>query len=458
MFFPKQGEQHPASSCAWLFRSDRPMSSLSQSHQLIGTEREDTKHQVSHHLSVSLDPDGVAAELVLEPSVGALGCGAFVVTARLGLIELDLLSTAWVVIDQRYMTQSAAVFALLGAAIGRIHQVVEIGHSGCAHQRQRNPRPAVMHRCTAEQRRDRHTAVGGVQVQLVAVPGDLVALGVAFGAPITLSGKFRNHLGKALAALPTDDGFLWRTHFAAPGTAALSWRRRFLSKHVFSRQQRLLRCGCLHQGPICRTHRALARLDGGAIPADMSDQGLPEMFLDEGFMHAFGQAVWGKFAEGAREGGFSGQFLPERKAPNAPQRPIDPQPFDQRRRSHQTQYGLGHKGIGQGATIMPRTSNTMPRGNKLLDAHPFQRVDEFLQLRRKRTNFGRKFRHQFVLNYTPALHDPFALCSMHFAGSSDDDFDNRIMPEMAARTSPFAPPAAKIPLGLIVLQEAHLLY
>jgi hypothetical protein len=45
---------------------------------------------------------------------------------------------------------------------------------------------------------------------------------------------------------------------------------------------------------------------------------------------------------------------------------------------------------------------------------------------------------------------------MHFAGSSDDDFDNRIMPEMAARTSPFPPPAAKIPLGLIVLQEARM--
>jgi hypothetical protein len=46
---------------------------------------------------------------------------------------------------------------------------------------------------------------------------------------------------------------------------------------------------------------------------------------------------------------------------------------------------------------------------------------------------------------------------MHFAGSSDDDFDNLIMPEMAARTSPFAPPAEKIPLGLIVLQEAHVI-
>jgi hypothetical protein len=31
------------------------------------------------------------------------------------------------------------------------------------------------------------------------------------------------------------------------------------------------------------------------------------------------------------------------------------------------------------------------------------------------------------------------------------------MPEMAARTSPFAPPAAKIPLALIVLQEAQLI-
>jgi len=43
---------------------------------------------------------------------------------------------------------------------------------------------------------------------------------------------------------------------------------------------------------------------------------------------------------------------------------------------------------------------------------------------------------EFVLHYTPALHDPFAMSSMHFAGSSDDDFDNHITPEMAARTPP----------------------
>jgi len=44
---------------------------------------------------------------------------------------------------------------------------------------------------------------------------------------------------------------------------------------------------------------------------------------------------------------------------------------------------------------------------------------------------------------------------MHLAGSNDVDFDTHIMPEMAARTSFFPPPAAKIHLGLIVLQEAH---
>jgi hypothetical protein len=46
---------------------------------------------------------------------------------------------------------------------------------------------------------------------------------------------------------------------------------------------------------------------------------------------------------------------------------------------------------------------------------------------------------------------------MHLAGSSGDDFDNRIMPEMAARTLLASPLAAKIHLGLIVLQEAQLI-
>ena len=53
--------------------------SLSQSHQLISGQRQHTKHQVSHHLGFTLDHDGVAAELVLEPSISALGGGALVV-------------------------------------------------------------------------------------------------------------------------------------------------------------------------------------------------------------------------------------------------------------------------------------------------------------------------------------------------------------------------------------------
>jgi hypothetical protein len=44
---------------------------------------------------------------------------------------------------------------------------------------------------------------------------------------------------------------------------------------------------------------------------------------------------------------------------------------------------------------------------------------------------------------------------MHLAGSSGDDFDNRIMPEMAARTLLASPLAAKNPLAFAVLQEAQ---
>jgi hypothetical protein len=94
----------------------------------------------------------------------------------------------------------------------------------------------MMHRCTAEQRQDGHSAGGGVQLRLAA-------LDVAIGAPITRSGQFRNYLRKALPALPPDEGPLWRTHYAVPEAGALSCgrRSRFHGNRRLGRQQRVLR-------------------------------------------------------------------------------------------------------------------------------------------------------------------------------------------------------------------------
>ena len=66
------------------------------------------------------------------------------------------------------MPQAAAVFAQLEAAISRVHEIVAIGDALSAHSRERNRGTAIVHRGRRQQRGDRHAAVSGVQMQLVA--------------------------------------------------------------------------------------------------------------------------------------------------------------------------------------------------------------------------------------------------------------------------------------------------
>jgi hypothetical protein len=65
-------------------------------------------------------------------------------------------------------------------------------------------------------------------------------------------------------------------------------------------------------------------------------------------------------------------------------------------------------------------------------------MDDLLQFRRQRIKLAHQVRQQFVLNRFPALHDLDRSDRIHLSGQSDDDLDNLIMPEMAARSSFFA--------------------
>ena len=79
-----------------------------------------------------------ATKLVLESCVATLGHRALVVADGLRGVELNLLATARIVVDQRNVAQAFAVLAQLYAAIGGIHHIVQIGHALRADQRQRN--------------------------------------------------------------------------------------------------------------------------------------------------------------------------------------------------------------------------------------------------------------------------------------------------------------------------------
>jgi hypothetical protein len=117
----------------------------------------------------------------------------------------------------------------------------------------------------------------------------------------------------------------------------------------------------------------------------MPDQFIPEVLLDERLMHPFGQALLGKLIERARERRFGGQLAAQREATDAPQRAIDRQALDQPHRARQPQHGFGHKGIRQPTALVGRTARAAPGcRDELLDTHPFQGVDDPLELGRQR--------------------------------------------------------------------------
>ncbi len=105
---------------------------------------------MSHHFGVAFDRDGLTAEFILQPGVAPLGGGPLVVADRFSRREFDLLSAARIVIDQGDVAQALAVLAQVGAAIGRIHEVVKVGDATGADQREGNGGQAVVHRRARE--------------------------------------------------------------------------------------------------------------------------------------------------------------------------------------------------------------------------------------------------------------------------------------------------------------------
>jgi len=95
--------------------------------------------------------------------VAALGGGTLVLANRFGRREFDFRSTARIVIDQRNVAQALAVLTQVAAAIGRIHEVVQVGDTFGADQRQRYGGQAVVHRGAGEQDRNRYATIGGVE-------------------------------------------------------------------------------------------------------------------------------------------------------------------------------------------------------------------------------------------------------------------------------------------------------
>ncbi len=121
-----QGKAPPASSNAFPGNRVGSAPSLSQSHQLVSRQRQDTEHQMPHDFGGTLNPEGVATEFALESRIAALGHGALVETDRISRLEFFFRAAAWIMVNQRHMIQASAKSdRLLGSVDNQASQITE---------------------------------------------------------------------------------------------------------------------------------------------------------------------------------------------------------------------------------------------------------------------------------------------------------------------------------------------
>ena len=126
----------------------------------MNTYGQDAEHQVAYDLVVPANPDGIAAVIVLEGRVDALGRAALVITDLFGRDMTDkplapgfignFLFASWraarVGGDDRDMPQAAAVIGDFGDIISAVHEVVAIGDASAGQRGKGNGDLTVVHR------------------------------------------------------------------------------------------------------------------------------------------------------------------------------------------------------------------------------------------------------------------------------------------------------------------------
>src|SRR5207344_3168685 len=106
-----------------------------------------------------------------------------------------------------------------------VHEIVEIGDAAGRDGRQRDRHLAVVQRGGGQKARYRNVAVGRVDVQLVADPARLVALGITLGPDRTVPWQIVQHFGERHRGLALEPPRLLLDHHAVLGPAALTlWR------------------------------------------------------------------------------------------------------------------------------------------------------------------------------------------------------------------------------------------
>src|SRR5450631_3161726 len=275
-----------------------------ETHHLQHREAEYSEHLVTHHFFWSAHTHVAASMIVFQSTVDAFGRAAFAIAhifrhpmpdqaLPLRLLRQFLLQSwrpARIDVDDRHMTESAAMVFDLRDMVGAIHQIVEVGDPRCGHGGERNGNLAIMHGRCCEHASDGDLTVGGVDVQLIAGPAFLVPLGIPLGADIAVTGQFRQHRGQAHAELAFDPA----RRFGG-SDISLAWAAA-LAFGLFDRR-----------GPV-RFRWLLARFDRRAVAGDMPDQAIRMGLPDQRFVQPGWQGAGRKGGEGPRKRSLAGHL------------------------------------------------------------------------------------------------------------------------------------------------------
>ena len=191
-----------------------------QSEDAVGGEDGDTEHQMAERLEMAADPQVAATELILDAGIGTFGRASLVIGQVPGIRDFDQPApcalggdfglkrgiAAGVAVDHRNPAGGEAIIDDRLRVVRGFHEVVEPHDALFAGPGERDGDLAVMGGSGGEDRGDGDDAVGGIEMQLVADPGFLEPLAVAFDPDITLGWQPGAHLVERLCALLLDAG------------------------------------------------------------------------------------------------------------------------------------------------------------------------------------------------------------------------------------------------------------
>jgi len=175
--------------------------SLQEPEELRCRYRDQSEHQMRHHLGRPAHSHEPSTIIVLQIRVDPLGSSTIPKAHRLRWIHLFLFSSPWVAIDDWNMTQCGAVGIDLRCVVGRVHQVVKTDDPPGGHLRQGDGYLRIMQRGRTQDSAYRNVPVDRIDMQFVAGPACFVPLGINLGTHIAPRWQISHVLCQAASRL-----------------------------------------------------------------------------------------------------------------------------------------------------------------------------------------------------------------------------------------------------------------